>query len=71
MKSDHVIVLDQGKVVMDGNPEEVLMHEKELIDLKLDIPFSLKVVNELNKQGIQVKKEITLEGLVNELCQFK
>lgn len=71
VKSDHVIVLDQGKVVMDGNPEEVLMHEKELIDLKLDIPFSLKVVNELNKQGIQVKKEITLEGLVNELCQFK
>lgn len=69
--SDHVIVLDQGKVVMNGKPSEVLLHEKELIDLRLDIPFSCKVINELKKQGIQINKSMTLEGLVEELCQLK
>ncbi|MGN1344726.1 MAG: energy-coupling factor transporter ATPase [Traorella sp.] len=69
--SDHVIVLDEGKVVMDGKPSEILLREKELIDLRLDIPFSCKVINELKKQGIQIKKSMTLEGLVDELCQLK
>lgn len=67
--SDYVIVLDKGKVVMEGKPEEVLIHEQELIDMKLDIPFSLKVRNELKKHGIDLQKTLTLEGLVDELCQ--
>ena len=71
VKSDYVIVLDKGKIVLEGKPKDVLLHEKELIDLKLDIPFSLKVINELKKQGIELKKSITLEGLVDELCQLR
>ena len=71
VKSDHVIVLDKGRVVLEGDPQEVLLHEKQLIELKLDIPFSLKVVNELKKQGIELNKCITLEGLVEELCLLR
>lgn len=67
--SDHVIVFDKGKVVMEGKPEEILIHENELIDMKLDIPFSLKVRNELKKYGIELNKSLTIEGLVDELCQ--
>ena len=29
--SDHVIVLDQGNIVLDGTPEEVLFHEQGLL----------------------------------------
>ena len=47
------------------------MHQKEMIDLKLDIPFALKAVNELKKQGIQIKDTITIEGLVEEICRLK
>ena len=65
------IVLDDGKVIMAGKPEDVLMHQKEMIDLKLDIPFALKAVNELKKQGIQIKDTITIEGLVEEICRLK
>lgn len=71
VKSDHVVVLDDGKVIMEGKPEDVLMHQQQMIDLKLDIPFALKAVNELKKQGIQIKDTITIEGLVDELCQLK
>ena len=71
VKSDYVIVLDDGKVIMAGKPEDVLMHQKEMIELKLDIPFALKAVNELKKQGIQIKDTITIEGLVEEICRLK
>lgn len=71
VKSDHVIVLDKGKVVLEGKPEDVLLHEQQLIDLKLDIPFSLKIANEFAKHGVKLHKGITLEGLVDELCQLK
>lgn len=69
-KSDHVVVLDDGKVKMQGKPSEVLLNEDELIDSKLDIPFALKLQKELKNAGIDVKKQITIEGIVDELCQL-
>lgn len=71
VKSDYVIVLDQGKVVLEGKPEDVLRHEEELIRLKLDIPFASKVKNEFKKHGIELKSGITIEGLVEEICRLK
>ena len=68
--SDHVIVLDQGNIVLDGTPEEVLFHEQELIDLKLDIPFALKLQHALEEQGLQTKPCTTMEGVVDELCRL-
>lgn len=68
--SDHVIVLDQGKVVVEGHPSEILLKEKELIDLHLDIPFSLKVAHALQKLGIPVKECTTMEGMVDEICRY-
>lgn len=69
-KSDHVVVLDDGKVKMQGKPYEVLLNEDELIASKLDIPFALKLQKELKNAGIEVEKQITIEGIVDELCQL-
>lgn len=69
-KSDHVVVLDDGKVKMQGKPSEVLLKEDELVASKLDIPFALKLQKELGNAGIEVKKQITIEGIVDELCQL-
>lgn len=69
-KSDHVIVLDDGKVKMQGKPEEVLLKEEDLIASKLDVPFALKLQKELANAGITVEKQITIEGIVDELCQL-
>ena len=68
--SDHVIVMDQGKIVMNGKPEDILLQEKALIDLKLDIPFALKFTLGLQKQGIDCKSCTTMEGAVDELCRL-
>ena len=69
-KSDHVLVMDQGEIKMEGTPEEILLRDKELIQLHLDIPFSIKLQQQLKKNGLTIKPEITIEGLVNQLCQF-
>ena len=71
VSSDHVIVMKEGKVVMDGTPAEVLNNEEELIKMQLDIPFSLKFVNEMKKQGILLKREIQMEKVVDELCRLR
>lgn len=69
-KSDDVIVMDKGKVVMCGKPKDILRKEKELVSIKLDIPFSLKLQKALKKNGIKLHEQITIEGLVDELCQY-
>ena len=71
VSSDHVIVMKEGKVVMDDTPAEVLNNEEELIKMQLDIPFSLKFVNEMKKQGIVLKREIQMEKVVDELCRLR
>lgn len=69
--SDYVVALDQGKVVLTGAPQEVFQQEKKLKETKLDIPFSLKLADELKKRGVTVDRCITMEGMVNELCRLR
>ncbi|MCF0110413.1 MAG: energy-coupling factor transporter ATPase [Erysipelotrichaceae bacterium] len=69
--SDHVIVLNKGKVALDGTPEEVLNKEKTLYELQLDIPFSLKWKHALEKEGITVKETLDVKGMVDELCRLR
>lgn len=69
--SDYVVALDQGKVVLTGTPQEVFQQEKKLKEMKLDVPFSLKIADELKKRGVTVDRCITMEGMVNELCRLR
>lgn len=69
--SDHVLVFDKGHKIMDGKPEDILKRKKELIDLKLDIPYALKFVHALRDEGVNIDEVTTMERLVDELCQLK
>ncbi|MBR3840275.1 MAG: energy-coupling factor transporter ATPase [Erysipelotrichales bacterium] len=68
--SDRVIVLDKGKVRMEGKPEDVLKRESELVSMNLDVPFGYKLSKALKAQGIAVHEDILIEEVVNELCQL-
>ena len=68
--ADRVIVMDEGKVVMQGTPKEVFSHVEELQALRLDVPQVTLLAHELKKKGIPLSDGIlTIEELVNELCQ--
>lgn len=68
--SDYVILLNSGKVIDQGKPDEVLMKRKQLESLSLDVPFAYKISEGLRKQGIQIERYINQEKLVKELCQL-
>lgn len=69
--SDYVIVMDNGHLVMQGLPDDILIREHELIDLHLDIPFALKFTNALKKTDMHIKPSITIEKAVDEVCQLR
>ena len=68
--SDNVIVLNEGAVALQGEPHEVFYNEEKLNEIHLDIPFSMKLKNALEKEGITINNHITLEGMVKELCKY-
>ena len=68
--ADKVIVMDQGKVVMQGTPKEIFSRVEELKSYRLDVPQVTMLAHELKKKGIPLSDGIlTIEELVNELCQ--
>jgi energy-coupling factor transport system ATP-binding protein len=67
-KADRIIVMNKGKVYREGTPEEVFSMDEELIQLGLDIPFSIKMSKELRQVGMEFsKKYLSEEELVTEL----
>lgn len=68
LQADRVIVINHGEVILNDKPEEVFKNEEKLKSVKLDIPFSYKLNQVLNKNKIKVDS-VDFEGLVNELCQ--
>lgn len=68
--ADKVIVMDEGKVVMQGTPKEIFSRVDELKSYRLDVPQVTLLAHELKKKGIPLPDGIlTIEELVNELCQ--
>ena len=68
--ADKVVVLDQGEIAMEGAPREVFIDAERLQELRLELPFSVKLAEDLRNQGIQVGLGLDEEALEEELCQL-
>ncbi len=68
--SDYVIAMNRGKVVMCGKPQEIFKDADKLKSMSIPLPFAMQFEEELRKNGLRLKRSITMEGLVNELCQL-
>lgn len=67
-EADRVIVMDQGKVVMDGTPKEIFSRVEELKTYRLDVPQVTELAYELQKAGVDLPDGIlTLEELMDNL----
>lgn len=70
--ADQVIVMDQGKVLMQGTPKEVFSRVEELKEHRLDVPQVTMLAHELRKSGLPVPEGIlTREELIGELVKLK
>lgn len=69
--ADRVIVMDEGKIKMQGKPREIFSKVEELNALGLDVPQMTELSYELKKEGIDIRNDIlTVEEMVEELCQL-
>ncbi len=49
--ADRIIVIDDGRLVMDGTPREIFCHVDEVRERGLDVPETVDLLHELNKDG--------------------
>jgi energy-coupling factor transport system ATP-binding protein len=70
--ADRVLVMEQGKVVMDGTPRQVFAQVDQVKALGLDVPQVTEVCYRLNQQGLGLPPDIlTIEEMVEALCRLK
>ena len=67
---DRILVIDDGKIVMDGTPEQILTNEKELVRHKLDVPFAVRMQKELLKHKIKTGQVLKTGELAEEICRL-
>ena len=68
-EADRIIVMDEGRIVMDGRPKEIFSRVRELKEHGLDVPQVTELAYELNEAGMPLSDGIlTREQLVKELA---
>lgn len=66
--ADRVIVMDDGKLVMDGTPREIFSHVNELKSYRLDVPQVTELAYELKQEGVDLPDGIlTMDELMEHL----
>ncbi len=70
--ADQLIVMDHGRVVMQGPPREIFSQVDELNRYRLDVPQVTLLADKLRKRGLALPKDILhREELVDALCQLR
>jgi len=69
--ADKVVVMDQGKIVMEGTPREIFSQVERLKSYRLDVPQATLLAYELKQAGLNLPDGIlTREELVEALCRL-
>lgn len=59
--ADRMIVLNDGRLIYDDTPATVFSHSEELRKMGLDVPCTVKLMNELSLRGFQSCPDIVKE----------
>lgn len=67
--ADRVLVMDAGKIVMQGSPRKIFSQVEQLKSYRLDVPQVTMLAWKLKKSGVPLPDGIlTIDELVNALC---
>lgn len=68
---DRVYVMNGGKITDQGTPAEVFSHRDKLDEAGLLPPPATQIAHDLAEKGIDLGTPVTLEELVDTICQLK
>ena len=67
--ADRVVVMDDGHVVMDGRPREILTRMEDLRAIGLDVPHTVELLHGLREDGFDVPLDaLTVEECADAVC---
>ncbi len=71
VNADRVVVMEDGKAVLEGSPKEVFSKVDQLKEIGLDVPQVTLLSYDLNKEGVKLPMDIlTVDEMVSKLCQL-
>ena len=65
--ADRLVVMNRGKVVMDGTPEEIFSRPEELVEIGLTVPAATQIAMELRKRGIDIPDAIYTTSYLSKI----
>ncbi len=65
--SDYMIIMDKGKIIIEGNTKSVLNEEKILKRFGFNLPFAVDLSNQLKLYGIIKKSYYDINKIVGDL----
>ena len=68
-QADRVVVLDRGRVALEGAPEDVLTQAELLESLNLEVPFSCQLAYGLARRGVNITPHVNELEMVDEVAQ--
>ncbi len=69
--TDRLLVLKEGRLAMEGAPEQVFAHSRELMDMGLDIPELTYVFLRLQQMGLPVPPVYTMDQAIAALTAIR
>lgn len=71
-EADRLIVMEEGKIIMEGLPREIFSQVPVMKKIGLDVPQVTELAFELQKSGVKIDTDIlTIDELVKVLCQLE
>ena len=71
VEADRVIVMEKGRKLLEGTPQEVFSKVDILKNIGLDVPYMTELSNLLKEEGLDIRNDIlTVDEMVMELCQL-
>ena len=58
VQADRVVVMNEGKIILDGKPSEVFVQIDTLKSIGLDVPEAMELTHKLIKKGLTLKRDI-------------
>ena len=72
VRADRVIIMNEGRILLDGTPRQVFRQEELIRSANLDVPLMVEMGAKLRSRGIDVPDGIiTEEKMVEFICQYE
>ena len=69
--ADRILVMNRGRLVLDGSADEIFSSAEELVGIGLNVPASTRLINDLRRMGYDLSGSVyTAMGAADEIASF-